>query len=217
MENKKTNEHWIRDILLIPIIVGIVIAILSYGLPKFLERGKQITYEIEGPITYIDSNSQEIGNIQIKVNDKEISSIFLYRISIKNNGDLPIKDLPIRFVFDSINQDFEIIAVNHTTNPSYEFGEIIEERIGNNSIRFTYALINPKDEDVVTLVVNKSPSLDVFAKAEGLRVKRIENKFWSQLDNLSAAMSVIGFLISVLTIGIKKFTDKFYYERNIKK
>jgi hypothetical protein len=210
MANTKSTSEWIRDILIVPLIVGLVVAIFAYGLPKLLEKGKNISYSIEGPVTYLDMGKVNINGVQIKVNDKQISRLLIYKVKIWNSGDLPLANLPIRLVFNTSDPNFEIFSINHETKPPYEFGNITDEKLESNSLKVTYALLNENDEDIITILANDSPALELFSKIEGLSVKKIEQNKWFENTSVLAIISaVIGAIASILSAllstGIKRF------------
>lgn len=169
MSERKNN--WMRDFLLVPIIVGLVIAIATYLIPNFFDKGKQISYTVEDAVTYLDKSS--IGNSVIKFNDIVVPEVFAMRVRLWNSGDVPLKDLAVRFEFYSINKEFRILSVNHNTRPSKEFGAITEKGSEDNSKRYIYQLLNPKDEDSIVFLANSKAELKVFSKAEGLNLKNI--------------------------------------------
>jgi len=212
MDNKKTIKEQIRDLLVIPILVGAVTVILTFVLPKIIEKGKQISYEIEGPTAYLDSEMEKINEIEISVNGHNVSNIFLLRLSIINSGDIPLKDIPVRLVFNDDGNDFQILSVNHQTSPQYEFGEINEDYIGSNSLRFTFSLLNPNDEDIITMIVNKNASFDLFSKAEGVKVKEKLQKGWFEKTSYYfAIVATIGSALSMLlSMSLPQIMKRLY-------
>lgn len=169
MSERKKN--WMRDFLLVPIIVGIVIAIATYLMPNFFDKGKQISYTVEDALTYLDKSS--IGNSVIKFNDIVVPEVYATRVRLWNSGDVPLKELAVRFEFYPRNKEFHILSVNHNTKPSKEFGEITEKGSEDNSKRYIYQLLNPNDEDSIVFLSNSKAELKVFSKSEGLDLKNI--------------------------------------------
>ena len=158
----ESSSKWFRDLLIIPLIVGAIMALFAFGLPTILEKDNVISYSIDGPITYLDQLS--IGDISIKVDDVPTTYLFSHKVRIWNSGDVPIKDLPIRFIFDTDNKEFKIFNINHSTKPAYEFGKISLQDISANSKRFTYELLNPDDEDIITFLTNSLASLSIYTE-----------------------------------------------------
>ena len=70
----ETNSNWKRDLLLIPLVVGIVVAAITYVLPKFLEKGKKLSCAIDGPTAYV--NQGAIGSLKITIGGKETTNVF---------------------------------------------------------------------------------------------------------------------------------------------
>ena len=64
----------------------------------------------------------------------------------------------------------------------------------------TYSLINQKDSDVLTILTNMDSSVDIYAKIEGLDIKRKDGK---KLNNGIALFGVIvGMISSLLSLFI---------------
>lgn len=211
MANKEA-KRW-QDLLIIPLIVGLIVAFVQFGLPKFFEKNTQLSYSIEGPITYIEPKA--LGKSTVEVNGIPTSYLYAYKVRIWNSGDLPLRNLPIRFVF-TVEEDFKIFTVVHDTKPKYEFGGIQEQGSNAHSKRFIYSLLNPKDEDIVTFLTNHSASLSVYAKSEGLSVKWVkprEPTLWHKVGLVFAAViaSVLALLMSFIR-GIKYQPKKILYK-----
>lgn len=169
LDNKRS---WIRDLLVVPLIVGMVIAIFAYVLPKFFAESRQISYSVEEPVAYLDKSS--IGTAVIKVNDATVPEVFAARVRVWNSGSLPLKSLPIRFEFSAVDKEFRVLSVSHNTKPTKEFGAITEDGSDQVSKRFVYALVNPEDEDNIVFLTSAKSDVKVFSKAEGLSVKAVE-------------------------------------------
>jgi len=195
------QERRLIDILIIPLLIGLVIAIIQFGLPKIFAEDKELSYTIDSPIKYIDS--QEINDVEVEViiNGEPVKSLYVYKIKIWNSGDLPIKDLPISLIFDDV-EDFKIITTMHDTIPKYEFGYINETR-GNYSIRLVFALLNPGDADTVTIISNRLSDLNLYTKSEGLSLKLSKNISPSQITDI--IMPIFAILISLISIYLREF------------
>ena len=170
---EKKSEWW-RSLILM-VIAGIIVAAVALGFQELSEKDtelKELSYSIEGPITHLEPDLT--GSLEVMINNISTSYLFEYKVRIWNSGEVPLKNLPIRFVFDTSKADFKIFEVEHDTNPKYEFGEITEQDIDEDndaySRRFIYALLNPKDEDIVTLWTNSPVFLSVYAKSERLNL-----------------------------------------------
>lgn len=180
MTNKKLE--WVLRLLIIPVIVivigGTVLIAVQFELQRLYEKDtelKELSYSIEGPITHLDPDLT--GSVGLMItNNISTSYLVAYRVRIWNSGKVPLKKLPIRFVFDTSESDFKLFKVEHDTKPKHEFGEITEQDLIEDndaySRRFIYELLNPKDEDIVTLWTKYPVSLSVYAKSEGLDLLR---------------------------------------------
>src|SRR5512145_436927 len=129
------------DFLKYPLIVGILIAIFQFVIPRIFKDSKQLTYVIEEPITYIDKSYT--GDLSIIIDSTKTELLCSYKVQIVNTGNLPIKQQPIRLDFDNTPKNFRIFSVTVKTKPDKEFGEILEDRSDSLSRRYTYELINP--------------------------------------------------------------------------
>jgi hypothetical protein len=201
------KSRWTRDILLIPLIVGLFIALFTYLLPKFFDKGKEISYTVEGPTSYV--NQQAYGAVTITVNGVTTPSLFAYKVRLWNSGGSPIKDLPVRFSFNPGGSSFQVFNVVHDTKPKVEFGKIEENGSDQNSKRFVYELLNPDDEDIITFLINTDAPLTVNTKSEGLRVIDAAPK---EPGNWSRVVQIVALIMSVLasafTLGLKYVADK---------
>lgn len=189
------TSHWKRDVLLVPIIVGVVLSIAGYFVPKFFEKGKQISYSIEGPTAAFDFTSKLI------VDGVDVANIYGYKVRVWNSGSAAVQALPVRFQFETQAPDFKIFNVTHETAPKIEFGSIDEKGGDAFSKRFIYQLLNASDQDVLTFSTNTSAPLSVYAKAEGLKLRRIDPVHPIPLASyLRWGLLVIGIVSSVLTV-----------------
>ncbi len=173
MTNKKLE--WLLRLLIIPVIVTVIGGMVLFVFQELSEKDaelKELSYSIEGPISYIEPDVT--GSLKVMINNISTSYLLAYRVRILNSGEVPLKNLPIRFVFDTSESDFKLFKVEHDTKPKYEFGEITEQDLIEDndaySRRFIYTLLNPKDEDIVTLYTNYPVSLSVYSKSEGLEI-----------------------------------------------
>jgi hypothetical protein len=202
------KRSWIRDILVVPLIVGVVIVVFAYVLPKFFAESRQISYSVEEPVAYLDKSS--IGTAVIKVNDAAVPEVFAARVRVWNSGSMPLKALPIRFEFSAADKDFRVLSVSHNTKPIKEFGAIIEEGSDLGSKRFVYALVNPEDEDNIVFLTSAKSDVKVFSKAEGLSVKAVEAEKRGEFRWYHA---VIGAMLASLLSTLVEAVIKGWRER----
>ena len=219
-ESAKLASRWVRDLLVIPLIVGVVITALAFGLPRLFEKSKELSYEIVPPTRYFFDPS--VGRLTIKIDDEEVSNLVTHTIRIWNSGDVPLKQIAIRCVFEGMHvqysapgRKFRIVSVGHRTIPELEFGNIEEERINRYTRRFIFELLNPGDEDTLTFHVDDPlalAELTVFAKAEGLTVRAMEfsDESWMQRNKpiFFGLLGMLGGLMSLLASGLSRSTEK---------
>jgi len=139
----------------------------------------------------------------LEVDGVSTSSLYAHKVYIWNSGDVPLKNLPVLFMFNTKEPDFKIFSVRHETVPTYEFGKIKEEGSTNKSKRFVFELLNPDDKDEVTILTNKWAILTVHSKAEGLKLQLIKQDRKKWFEWASIFISVIAAFIAILlkTIG----------------
>jgi len=200
-------KNWIRDLLIIPLIVGLIVAFFTYLLPKLLDKGKQLSFSIDDTVTYLDTNTQELEGMNISVNDQPISNLYLYKIDIWNSGDLPLLDLSIRLVFNAEDNVLNLFTINHNTSPKFQFGNIDEQIIDNHTIIYTYELLNPDNEDEIVILADRSVPLDLYAKSEGVKIKRVEQRDFSIWLILGAGFLSTG--ASIMAIILKNSVDNY--------
>lgn len=206
-EDKEKKSNWKRDIFFIPLIIAVLAAIFTYLLPKFLEKGKELSYLVDGPTSYI--NQQAIGNISISVNGVSTSRLYAYKVRLWNSGGSPLKEVPVRFSFNPQHQGFQIFNVSHETNPKVEFGKVEENGSDANSKRFVYELLNPNDEDVVTFLTNEDAPLNLFAKSEGLKLVQVTNREPTKWSSILSVIGIgLGVVSSFISLGLKYISEK---------
>jgi hypothetical protein len=89
------TPNWVRDLLLIPLFVGIVVAAFAFVLPRLFAEDLELSYELEGPVGLFDERVDET----VLVRGKEAESVFGYMARVWNSGKKPITELPVRFQF----------------------------------------------------------------------------------------------------------------------
>lgn len=192
----ESKSIWKRDIFLIPLVIGVVVAVVTYLLPKFFDTEKRLSYTIDGPTAYVNPTAS--GVVKIAVNGVETTNIFGYKLRIWNSGSLPLMALPVRFVFEPVSSNFHIFNVTHDTIPKRDFGRIEESGSDASSKRFVYELLNPNDEDTLMFVTDVGAPLSVFAKAEGLKTKLV-NPESPTMKALLFSMQVVAVLTSIVS------------------
>lgn len=199
----KIKSRWLRDFLIIPLVVGLTIALFTFVLPKIFEKEKEISYTIDDfPSYYLSPES--VGNLEIKINDVVTNSLLAYEVEFWNSGDIPLKELPVRYVFGWSSINFKVLTVIHKTEPKYEFGEIREEGSDTHSKRFVYSLLNPGERVTVTfLCTGLGPTkVSFYTKLEGLSVKQVTMKPLEYIALVVTLIGVIAAFIAQLLSGL---------------
>lgn len=97
----------------------------------------------------------------------DVNELQIYKVTVRNTGSSPIKELPVRLVFENASENFSVFAIQHKTDPPHEFGEIKTDS-DMSSPRFIYQLLNPGDEDVLTVLASEKRELQVYTRGEGV-------------------------------------------------
>lgn len=194
------------DFLKYPLIVGILVAIFQFLIPKVFQDSKQLTYIIDEPITYIDKKST--GNLFIRIDSTETDLLCAYKVQIINSGNIPIKEQPVKLIFENTPKAFKIFSIKITTMPEMEFGKITIDSKDTISIRYIYELINPNDKIILTFLTNNYADLSLYAKSDNLKLKRKPTERNSSWLNIIALIGSI--LASFLTLILKSVDDKFF-------
>jgi hypothetical protein len=200
------GSNWKRDLLVIPLIIGLVVAIFTYALPKLAEKGKRLSYTVEQSVPYLPAS--RIPNVTVAVGGVPVQQLFVHRAHIWNSGDVPLGNLPVLFDF-STSQPLQVLSATHDTRPQLEFGKISEVGSTPSSRRYIYELLNPGDGDVVTLLTDRSGKLMIYSKLESLHVSEVkpsERSGWSEY--IGGVFSILAFLASFASVGLKIFAEK---------
>lgn len=210
-----TNRFWVRNVVIVPLVIGLITAGFGYWLPKFFAESKQVSYSIEEAVPYLDKNS--IGKAVIKVNDILVPEVFVVRVRVWNSGSLPLKNLGVLFEFDQVGEGFRILSTSHDTSPSKEFGVISETSQSVHSRRFEYSLLNPGDSDSVVFLTTTNGNVHVFSKSEGLLLKAVpvESRGFRWYDAALVAM-LASIASTLLELLLKIFRERWSNNKSSK-
>lgn len=201
-------NSWKRDILAIPLIIGLAVALFTFVLPRVFRDKMEISYAVDSPWSYLDDPM--IGQVTVHVNGVLVSDLVAQKVRIWNSGDVPLEQLPIRFVFSTFDTSFAILSLSHLTTPRHEFGSITESESDQFSRRLIYELLNPGDEDFVTFLVNTDASLQVYSKAAGLSVRSVEPRPSprSLRDMFAGVSTIASILAALLALVLRSSQEK---------
>lgn len=181
--------------LLIPLIVGLIIAIIQFGLPYFFGDKKELTYTIFEPITYFDKNS--VGELNIVIDGIESNALFSNQIILENTGQIPLKNIPITIHFSAQDTLFKIYNYTIQTQPPVEFGNI-EKNLRSTDLSLKVELINPKDKIFVNVLTNSKCESNVYAKSEGMILSKAETQEGKKENNFSFWLALFASVISTI-------------------
>ena len=196
----------VRNLIVYPLLVGAVVAVFAFLLPILFQDEKRLSYTIDGPLPYVmlSINSGGKEEIKVVVEGEELSNPTGYAVRLWNSGDVPISNLPVQLVFDDDKDAFRIVYVGHTTKP-VEFS-VKEEEIDAFSARFTYEFLNPGDEDLVNVLTDQDPNLQVIVRAEGLSVER-EDAPMAEVRDLWVFPAILSALGALLAMVLRLLQD----------
>jgi hypothetical protein len=183
----------IKEFILYPLIVGLIVAFFTYILPMLTEKRKKIEYDIEQPISYLQPD--KIGSLDIKINGYDTKELNSYTVNLKNTGDIPVKDLEVLFGFSQLESGFKILTEFHKTKPAYQFGKIQKLECDSLSEKYNYGLFNPGDEATITILTSRNASLNVYAKQEELLFIKMNKNSWH--DKWEPWIQIASILIAV--------------------
>jgi len=187
------NKRWL-DLLAIPLLVGLAIAVATYALPLIFGPKKEITYTASRPIRYPTEG------LSISVNGAPATDLYAYSVTLRNSGNRALSNVPVSVVFKTnYVKTFQIFSVRHNTVPAVEFGKIADESPDAITRRVIYELLNPGDSDTITLFTNMTAEgVDIYARGEDLTIKATSSAMQSVNVNLLA--SIIAGLAAVLAV-----------------
>lgn len=164
--------------VIIALLLGLAVYFVGrYTFEKTFTPKKKISYVAyeSRNLINIDKNISDKILIKFKDSDQLVRSIFQYTVKIRNDGDLPIKDIWFTI---SVNPEVTLLDKEEMEHiPKEEFGKITKdfENSKNNRKRLNAELLNPQDELTVGFwgisrndVKADTPVL--YAKQEGLTV-----------------------------------------------
>jgi hypothetical protein len=191
---KQKLANPILALIILPLGIGLVLALVSYILPIIFGAKKELTYRVWGTEKpALDSTSVP--------NKGQIGSLYIHEVHLWNSGSKPIKDLVVTILFESGSDNFQIVAERHVTKPEHGFGDIKEETVSAHSVKYIYQLLNPKDEEQITFLTSSPASLKFYAKAEELKVKEgppPTNESW-----IKSWLPTIGAIASFMTLALQ--------------
>ena len=177
-------------LFLIPFIAGIFVVIFQFLLNKLDKEEKELTYQISNAISVIDS--EKVEDLDITVNNKKTNSIYHYQVVFENSGQIPLKDLAIKVVYNNTDSTFTLFNYSIQTKPEHEFGKINTNR-EPDGFKLSAALINPGDKIFLSLLTNLETPLEVYSKSEGMILTQSKDE-----DNEENKASIINFILAVV-------------------
>jgi len=193
---------WFRDLLAIPLVVGLILATVAVAIDNFTSEEAELSYSVEGPTSLVGRSTLQ--GLEVAVNGAPVEELVGYQVRIWNSGDKPLRSVPVRVVFTPETNGFQILSVTHRTTPEYEFGAIVESQDGTQARRFVYELMNPNDEDKVTLLANAELDIALFAKSEGVSIREAKERtnatFISRFGPVAAG--IVGLIASTIAMAL---------------
>ena len=200
---RRKRHFW--DNLIIPLAVGLILAVSTYLIPKILEAGKRLSYTAEKPTDYL---SQRLEGVTIQVNGVPTASLFVTKVKLWNSGSVALKDLGVLVVFNTQDQKFKVLNIAHATKPEREFGSVTQSSPDGTSTRLVYALLNRNDEDTISFLTNESVEPTIYAKAEDLKLVQVtptrNDKLWGISVLVSGLIGILASFLSALFTAVAK-------------
>jgi hypothetical protein len=117
-----------------------------------------------------------------------------------NSGNLPLKNVPLQISFAPREEKFLIYSLNHRTKPPVEFGSIKVEETDVYSRRFVYELLNPGNEDAISILTSSPLKLSVYSKAEGMEIKAVTSANVKNETGTGVWSALLGLIAMVFAI-----------------
>lgn len=193
----------IKEFIIYPLIVGLIVAFFTYFLPMLTEKRKKIEFDIEQPISYLQPD--KVGNLDIKINGFDTKQLNSYTVNLKNTGNLPVKNLEVLFAFSQLEKEFKILTEFHKTKPAFQFGKIQKLESDSISEKYNYDLFNPGDEAILTILTSKNGKLDVYAKQEELSFLKMNKTKW--YDKWGHWIEIVPVLLAVIASLLTKILE----------
>lgn len=195
-ENWVSKNSGLLAAIVVPLIVALLSPLITTGWSSILHKAPELVYSVgDGKLNL----SEELtGGQPITIGGQKISSLVEYEVTIRNVGGSPLRDLPVKVdFFPNEATNFQFINVAHSTDPREEFGQIQEQTAGYSK-RFVYSLLNPGDSDKITFLVSSSANIQLFSKAEGMKVT--EERTSKESSSASRSMWVSGIALLIATL-----------------
>lgn len=202
----------------LPILISIITTILSFFVNGYLNKGAQLSYNIDGPSSYLEptSNSSSL----IEVNGIKTQYLYGYKVHIWNSGKEPVENLRVYYRFENRGDQFKIFALTHKTIPKYQFGKITKFNENNDSVSYEYELINPDDDILANFLTNINFKLEIGIKSKGVKIIiPKETKHQQKIKKLiflfgpSIIVLVISYLIFFM-LRMKGYKSDLYFMLN---
>jgi hypothetical protein len=197
-----------------PLLVGLILAVATYAIPRIFEAGKRLSFSVEKPTNYL---SHRLQGVTVQVNGVPTSDLFVENVRVWNSGSIALKNVGVAFVFNTSDPNFKMLNVSHSTKPEREFGEITQTTPDDRSWKFAYSLLNRKDEDVISFLTNEAVIPSVFCKAEDLIVTQVSpNREETTGRPFGMSMliwtAILGFVASLLSISVTVIRQRHHAE-----
>jgi len=184
-------------IFLVPLTVGIFVAIFQFLLPKLTKEKKELTYLIHNPISIIDNSISK--NIDLEINGLKTKSLYSTQIVVENTGNVPLKNIPVSVLFETEDSTFSIYNHNLETVPKIEFGKLNVNK-SKNKIRLLIELFNQSDKINLNVLTNKNIRPDIYSKTEAMVLSE-KKPNGEEKSSFSIIISIVASGISVLLLS----------------
>ena len=166
---------WLRNLLVIPLVVGLAIAVFTFLLPKLFADAKELSYTVEGPLELLDD--RVAGDVSIEVDGVPVLALVTYKARVWNSGDVTIDNIAVRLTFTPPDPAFRVLNIHHRTTPPAEVPWRKSFTEDPHSQRFVYEFLNPGNQDEVTVLANLALTMSLVANPPGVAVREVEAEF----------------------------------------
>lgn len=168
---RNSRSPWVRDLIVLPVMVGFAVTFFAFVLPILFPARIEISYYVQGPTRYLTDNKGAPPRPS-RIDCAPGTILVGFEAILWNSGKTPLENIPVTIRFAGGSPLFRVLHDRIETTPPLEFGDIRALDISDDSYRYTVGLLNPGDEIRFILLTNESASLEVYAKAKGLSVRK---------------------------------------------
>lgn len=201
--------------VLIPVITAVLIVIFTAifttcweKISTFIFPGRTLVHIVsETPETiYLNTKYEKM---KLSVNNYPISTLYKYRIRIRNEGSKEVRNLPAIIQFEKSNPPFLVFGNTRIDSIRFQVDSIRLQKTDSTRFQIKIGLLIPHEVDTFDFITNHMVQYQVEAKGSGVTIKT-SNFNWPQ-NTLIICGKKIPFLPSILALSFCFFFLGIFY------